>query len=116
MSLAVTQNYTNYTTVLPLNLRHIHHVLDYVVTTISLTANILLMIIVVKEKNSNLNAYSKALLQNCISDMLNTVVAFATEMVCNFFRKFAKKFLFFFNFKFKLRFIYLEIYLLYLYN
>lgn len=66
-------------------IRYLHHINEHIVCVVSIIVNVLLMRIVITEKNEMLKAYSKVLLQNCTVDLFCTIICFITELVKFFF-------------------------------
>lgn len=66
---------------LPIRIRHYHHVNEQSIGVLSLLANSCLIALLMTERNRELRAYSRILLQNCVVDMVYTVALFLTEYV-----------------------------------
>lgn len=64
-----------------LSIRGWHHVNEQAVTTLSILANLMLFLVVINERNETLRPYARVLLQNCVVDVVYTVINAGTEMV-----------------------------------
>lgn len=58
-----------------------HHVTEQLVAVASILANSVLFVVVVHERSEILKPYARVLLQNCVIDLVYTVVSASMEMV-----------------------------------